>query len=80
MGNQEVRQAMRRIQRNEFDASQLETYEKAIWTAQELSEIERFRTSTLNIDNNDEWQKLHVARGTLDVKKSGLESDEKRYA
>ena len=71
---------MRRVQRNEFDASQLDAYEKAIWTAQELSEIERFKTSILNIDNDDEWKKVHVSRGTLDVKKSGLESDEKRYA
>ena len=77
MGNQEMKSAMSKIQDRSFDANVLAEFEAKLWREQSRDTLSGF-DSHLNMDNK-KWEDLQPFQSKLDIEKSGLDSDDKRY-
>ena len=77
MGNQEMKSAMSKIQDRSFDANLLVEFEAKLWREQNRDTLSGF-DAHLNMDNK-KWEDLQPFQSKLDIEKSGLDSDDKRY-
>lgn len=77
MGNQEIKQVMAPVQDRDFDPSKLSDYEAKLWREQEADSLSGF-TDILEM-NGKTLTDLFPFRAKIDVEKSGIDEDEKRY-